>query len=237
MTASLGRTVLALVVPRAHVRYTDGMHTLSGRDKAYAFLRDTVLSSPAAIGTFLNEQELATRIGVSRTPVREALLMLQAEGLIEMVPKRGAYVPAMSGRQIGELMDLRGALERHAASTALKLGTPPVAAMQRALDAQAGIPNTSQEDAAQQFIAIDTQFHQILIDAAGSDLLSRTYAGLRVRQLRVGLTALFCAPGRRATVCTEHQAIVDALAGGDERLAHRMIDEHLGITLQTLLQA
>lgn len=211
------------------------MQTLSGREMAYAFLRDTVLSSPAATGTFLNEQELATRIGVSRTPVREALLMLQAEGLVEMVPKRGAYVPAMSGRQIGELMDLRGVLERHAASTALKLGSPPVVAMQSALDAQAGI--AAGNDAAQRFIEIDAQFHQILIDAAGSDLLSRTYAGLRARQLRVGLTAVFEATDRQSKVCSEHQAIVDALAAGDEARAHQMIDDHLGITLQILLRA
>jgi DNA-binding GntR family transcriptional regulator len=213
------------------------MQSLSGRETAYAFLRDTVLSSPAATGTFLNEQELATRIGVSRTPVREALLMLQAEGLVEMVPKRGAYVPAMSGRQIGELMDLRGVLERHAASTSLKLGSPPVAEMQGALDAQASIAAAPGDDAAQRFIEIDAQFHQILIDAAGSDLLSRTYAGLRARQLRVGLTAVFEATDRQAKVCSEHQAIVDALAAGDEDLAHQMIDDHLGITLQILLRA
>ncbi|CAN5715963.1 GntR family transcriptional regulator [soil metagenome] len=213
------------------------MQSLSGRETAYAFLRDTVLSSPAATGTFLNEQELATRIGVSRTPVREALLMLQAEGLVEMVPKRGAYVPAMSGRQIGELMDLRGVLERHAASTSLKLGSPPVAEMQGALDAQASIAAAPGDDAAQRFIEIDAQFHQILIDAAGSDLLSRTYAGLRARQLRVGLTAVFEATDRQTKVCSEHQAIVDALAAGDENLAHQMIDDHLGITLQILLRA
>ena len=213
------------------------MQTLSGRERAYEFLRDTVLSSPAATGTFLNEQELATRIGVSRTPVREALLMLQAEGLVEMVPKRGAYVPAMSGRQIGELMDLRGVLERHAASASLRLGAPPVAAMQRALDAQAGIAAASEDDAAQRFIEIDAQFHQILIDAAGSELLSRTYAGLRARQLRVGLTAVFEATDRQAKVCSEHQAIVDALADGDEGRAHQMIDDHLRITMQILLRA
>ena len=213
------------------------MQTLSGRERAYEFLRDTVLSSPAATGTFLNEQELATRIGVSRTPVREALLMLQAEGLVEMVPKRGAYVPAMSGRQIGELMDLRGVLERHAASASLELGSPPVAAMQRALDTQAGIAAAPDDESAQRFIEIDAQFHQILIDAAGGDLLSRTYAGLRARQLRVGLTAVFEATDRQAKVCSEHQAIVDALADGDEARAHRTITDHLRITLQILLRA
>ncbi|GAA1672072.1 GntR family transcriptional regulator [Mycolicibacterium murale] len=213
------------------------MQSLSGRDRAYAYLRDQVLSSPAATGTFLNEQQLATQIGVSRTPVREALLTLQAEGLVEMVPKRGVFVPAMSGRQITELMDLRGALERHAASTCLRAGSSPVAQMQSTLADQDHLSDSDYDGAAQKFIELDTRFHQILIDAAGSDLLSRTYAGLRARQLRVGLTALLHGHQRRRDVCSEHRRIVDALAGGDEHLAHRTIDEHLKITLQILLQA
>lgn len=213
------------------------MQSVSGRQKAYEYVRDEVLASPTATGTFLNEQELATRIGVSRTPVREALLLLQAEGLVEMVPKRGAYVPALSGRQIAELMDLRGVLERHAATTSLRSGAPPVAAMQAALDAQAAIAAHPSEDGAAQFIETDAHFHQILIDAAGSELLSRTYAGLRAKQLRVGLAALFCATDRQTKVCVEHQAIVDALADGDEQRAHLTIDEHLGVTLQILLRA
>lgn len=213
------------------------MQSLSGRDKAYVFVRDQVLTSPAATGTFLNEQELATRIGVSRTPVREALLMLQAEGLVEMVPKRGAHVPAMSGRQIGELMDLRGVLERHAASTSLRRGNPPVAAMREALVHQEELADVGTDVAAKEFIDLDGKFHQILVDAAGSDLLSRTYAGLRARQLRVGLTALFSAADRQHNVCTEHEAIVAALESGDEGDVHRAIDDHLEVTLQILLRA
>ncbi len=213
------------------------MQSLSGRDRAYAYLRDQVLSSPAATGTFLNEQQLATQIGVSRTPVREALLTLQAEGLVEMVPKRGVFVPAMSGRQITELMDLRGALERHAASTCLRAGSAPMAQMQSTLADQDDLSASDDDSAAQEFIELDTRFHQILVDAAGSELLSRTYAGLRARQQRVGLTALLHGHQRRRDVCSEHRGIVDALAGGDEHLAHRAIDDHLTITLQILLQA
>ncbi|WP_072805448.1 GntR family transcriptional regulator [Rhodococcoides yunnanense] len=213
------------------------MQSLSGRDKAYVFVRDQVLTSPAATGTFLNEQDLATRIGVSRTPVREALLMLQAEGLVEMVPKRGAHVPAMSGRQIGELMDLRGVLERHAATTSLKAGKAPASAMRSALAEQQVLADIRTDDAAKEFIDLDGKFHQILVDAAGSELLSRTYAGLRARQLRVGLSALFSAADRQHNVCAEHEAIVAALESGDEGDVHRAIDDHLEVTLQILLRA
>ena len=152
--------------------------------------------------------------------------MLQTEGLVEMVPKRGAHVPAMSGRQIAELMELRGVLERHAATRALKAGRVPIEGMRSAL-----------AEAARAFIDWDGRFHQVLIDAAGSDLLSRTYAGLRARQLRVGMSALFSAADRQHNVCSEHQAIIDALEAGDEGLVHEKIDSHLEVTLQILLRA
>jgi DNA-binding GntR family transcriptional regulator len=219
------------------MRYTFGMQPVSGRDRAYAYVRNHVLSSPAATGTFLNEQQLATEIGVSRTPVREALLMLQTEGLVDIVPKRGVFVPAMSGRQIRELMDLRGALEQHAASTCLAAGSVPVAAMRDTLARQQDLCESDADDVGHRFIELDTQFHQSLIDAAGSDLLSRTYAGLRARQLRVGQTALLHGGERKRDVCTEHGQIVDALAAGDEQRTRHAIADHLRITLQILLRA
>lgn len=212
------------------------MQSPSGRDKAYEYVRDVVLTSPAAAGAFLNEQDLATQIGVSRTPVREALLMLQAQGLVELVPKRGAHVPPMSGRQLRELMDLRGVLERHAASIALRAKSAPVAQMRAILADQHQLADAPSDEAAKRFIDLDGSFHMALIDAAGSELLSTTYAGLRSRQLRAGLTALSTTPDRQQSVCREHGAIVDALESGDESAVGNAIDAHLEITLQALLR-
>ncbi len=226
-----------LVASDWELGYTFGMQRESGRNKAYKYVRDQILTSPASSGTFLNEQELATLIGVSRTPVREALLMLQAEGLVEMVPQRGAHVPPMSGRQITELMELRGVLERHAASAAISSGDAPVAAMRKALAEQMTLSCASGPEAAKSFIDLDGKFHQILIDSAGNELLSHTYSGLRARQLRVGLTALFAAEDRQRNVCAEHESIVVALESGDQRFAHRAIEQHLEVTLQILLRA
>src|SRR5690349_14016414 len=101
----------------------------SGRDRAYEYLRDHVLADARMQGQFLNEQELAARIGVSRTPVREALLLLVSDGLVELIPKRGALIPVISGREIAELMEMRGVLERHAAQSAITSGRVPLDAM------------------------------------------------------------------------------------------------------------
>lgn len=210
--------------------------TGSGRERAYRHLRETVLVDPAVQGTFLNEVELAQGIGVSRTPVREALLLLAADGLIEMVPKRGAYVPPLSGRQIRELMELRRLLEQHSASVTLAARTVPLPAMREALAAQEELLRAGR-GAEREFSEWDRRFHQSLVDAAGNELIARTYAGLRTRQVRVGTAALSRTADRPRTVCAEHQRIVDALASGDEQAARTAIDDHLQITLRLFLEA
>ncbi|QYN36710.1 GntR family transcriptional regulator [Pseudonocardia sp. DSM 110487] len=212
------------------------MQQVSGRERAYRHLRETVLVDPAVQGTFLNEVDLAQDIGVSRTPVREALLLLVAEGLVEMVPKRGAYVPPLSGRQIRELMELRTLLEQHAASVTLAQHSVPLETMRAALAEQEHLLTAEPCDA-HEFIEWDRRFHQSLVDAAGNELIARTYAGLRTRQVRVGVAALFRAMDRQRAVCAEHGRIVDALESGDEAAAHAAISEHLRITQQLFLQA
>lgn len=208
---------------------------ISGRDRALHFLRETVLADPEVQGTFLNEVELAGRIGVSRTPVREALLLLVADGLIEMIPGRGAYVPPLSGRQIRELMELRGVLERHSASRALAAGTVPLEVLRFVLGEQRKLAVGGEDATA--FIDRDMVFHQALVDAAGNALLSTTYAGLRVRQRRLGVVALHRSADRQRAVCAEHDRILTALSDGDEPTALAAIDEHLTLTLRVLLEA
>lgn len=210
--------------------------TSSGREKAYEYLRENVLIKPDAQGRFLNEQELAAEIGVSRTPVREALLLLVADGLIELIPQRGAYVPVVTGREISELMELRGVLESHAARLVIEEGHVPAAMMQETLDQQAGLPDTLLPEAAREFIRLDTLFHQQLIDAAGNELISRTYSKLHVRQILVGVAALFRTGGRKQ-VCAEHQDILDALVSGDPAKAQHAIDHHLAVTRDILLRS
>ncbi|GAA4537374.1 GntR family transcriptional regulator [Pseudonocardia xishanensis] len=208
---------------------------LSGRDKALHHLRETVLADPEIGGTFLNEVELASQIGVSRTPVREALLLLVADGLIEMIPGRGAYVPPLTGRQIRELMELRGVLERHCASRALAEGTLPFSTLRRLLAEQDELAEEGADATA--FIDRDMVFHQALVDAGGNAMLSRTYAGLRVRQRRLGVAAVTGSARRQRAVCAEHERIVTALAEGDEAAALAAIDDHLALTLRVLLEA
>ncbi|MFB7496758.1 GntR family transcriptional regulator [Streptomyces sp. NPDC056161] len=205
---------------------------VSGREKAYAYLKDTVLTDPEMQGAFLNEQEIADRIGVSRTPIREALLLLAAEDLVELVPKRGARVAPLTGRQISELMELRGIVERYAASQLIAADRTPVQELRSLLERQSKLTGPGQ---AREFIAVDHLFHSMLVSTVGNALLDRHYDGLRSRQVRAGVTALFNRQGRQEAVLEEHRAILDAVVSGDVEAACVAIDNHLESTLKVLL--
>lgn len=213
---------------------------LSSPEQALTYVRETVLADPAVEGTFLSENDLAEQIGVSRNPVREALLLLVAQGVATLVSGRGAYVTPLSGREMRELKQVRGVLERFAATTAINDHTVPIDHLRATMQEQAQIAETSSDgdlDTAILFIERHIHFHQTLIDAVGNDVLTQTYAGLRVRQRRVGVAALFRSTHRLQAVCDEQAVIVEALARGDEGFAHTAIDNHLQHTLLVLLGA
>jgi DNA-binding GntR family transcriptional regulator len=205
---------------------------LSGRERAYEFVKREVLTDPDMQGTFINEQILADRIGVSRTPIREALLMLAAQELVQLVPKRGAFVAAMSGRELTELIEVRSLIERHAAT--FPMSEPTLTEMRDSLAAQHLLRSPTQ---AKEFIEMDTRFHNALVRATGNEILMRTYDGLRDRQVRAGMVALCQAPGRQQSVLDEHQEIIDSLAAGDIERAVRAIDNHLQETLRVQLRS
>jgi DNA-binding GntR family transcriptional regulator len=204
----------------------------SGREKAYAFLRETVLTDPDMQGRFLTEQEIADRIGISRTPIREALLLLAAEDLVQLVPKRGAHIAPLSGREITELMELRGIVERYTAEQAIAARKVPVRKLTELLDRQRGLSGPEQ---AKEFIAVDHLFHATMVAAVGNELLNRHYDGLRSRQIRAGVVALYNQTGRQKAVLAEHQAILDAVASDDAEAARTAISSHLETTLKVLL--
>ncbi|GGZ46296.1 GntR family transcriptional regulator [Streptomyces bluensis] len=204
----------------------------SGREKAYSYLKDTVLTDPEMQGAFLSEQDIADRIGVSRTPIREALLMLAAEDLVELVPKRGARVAPLTGREIRELMELRGIVERYAAQQLIATDRAPVRELRSLLERQSELTGPDQ---AREFIAVDHQFHSTLVSVVGNALLDRHYDGLRSRQVRAGVVAVYNQQGRQEAVLEEHGAILDALAAGDAEVACAAIDHHLESTLKVLL--
>lgn len=206
--------------------------TQSGRARAYTYLRDEVLPDPAAQGNFITEEEVANRIGgISRTPVREAFLLLGAEGLLELVPRHGAFVPPVRKQEIDEVHELRSLIESHALRSAIAKGKVPIAAMRQALDQQRQVVGEGSE---RRFNELDTEFHMALVRACGNSLLTKVYADLRTRQIRIGVRSLLASEDRQQSVIAEHEAIMAALESSSPERALSALQTHMDVTASAL---
>jgi DNA-binding GntR family transcriptional regulator len=204
----------------------------SAADRAYAFVKRQIVSGAYPGGTLISEGEVSAAVEVSRTPVREAFLRLEVEGLLRLYPKRGALIVPVSAAEIREVLDARQAIEQHAARVAIQAGRHhELAAELRAILAK-HVPGTGPE--AGQFTELDRQFHSALVDAAGNRLLSSFYGTLRDRQLRMGTAALLRDPARYDTILAEHKALTDLIDAGQAQAAADTLAAHLAATKAAL---
>lgn len=195
------------------------------KDRAYDFVKERILTGVYPGGDLLSEGEVAEAVGVSRTPVREAFLLLEAEGLMRLYPKRGALIVPVSPDEIEDVMDTRLLVERHAAARVAE--RPPagfgedveaiLAAQRAALDAG--------DQAA--FVEADRDFHRTIVEAAGNAILARLYDQLRDRLRRMSATAIARDPAVAEVFLSEHRAIADALGRGDGDGAGVLLARHL----------
>ncbi|MFB6812082.1 GntR family transcriptional regulator [Streptomyces sp. NPDC056387] len=176
-------------------------------------------------GTLLTEGELADAVGVSRTPVREALLRLETEGLLKLYPKKGALVLPVSAQEIADVIETRLLVEEFTVRRAVP--APP-----GLLERLAALVEEQRRHAASgdlpALMAADRGFHAEIVRSAGNQILSRLYDQLRDRQLRMGVALLHAHPERVERTLTEHTEILDALRAGDAETAAAAVRAHVG---------
>ncbi|WP_189311475.1 GntR family transcriptional regulator [Streptomyces brasiliensis] len=193
-------------------------------DRVYAHVKQGVLDRRYEGGTLLTEGELAEAVGVSRTPVREALLRLEVEGLIKLYPKKGALVLPVSAQEIADVVETRLLVEQHAARKAIP--APP-----RLLERLAELLAEQKAQAATGDFAAaavtDRCFHAEIVRSGGNEILSRLYDQLRDRQLRMGVAVMYSHPDRIAKTLSEHEEILDALRSGDAEAAVGIVHRHV----------
>jgi len=148
-------------------------------DKAYETVKQGILTSRFPGGARVTEQEIAALSGVSRTPVREALRRLQAEGLVDFTPNFGAVVTAWTESDVDEVFQLRSLLESHGARRAAMLATPEQLATLREL-AEAQFRESTQrtEGYLDRIGELNSRFHHTLQDVAASPRLTRALSAL-----------------------------------------------------------
>jgi len=205
-------------------------------DRVYAHVKQAVLDRTYQGGTLLVEGELAEAVGVSRTPVREALLRLEAEGLLKLYPKKGALVLPVSAQEIADVVETRLLVERYAVGKLLRSLPAPPALLHRLEELLAEHRDCVGRGDLLGASESDRAFHHAIVAAAGNTILEHLYDQLRDRQLRMGVEVMRADPGRVQANLTDHSAILDALRAGDADLADHRVREHVG-RVDTLLRS
>jgi DNA-binding GntR family transcriptional regulator len=203
----------------------------SVRAQAYAILREAIVSLRLAPGHPVSESELAAELGVSRTPVREAIIRLADEGLVEVYPQRGSIVSRISVHEVREAQFIREALERAV--------LPRAAERLAAGGAERLAPILAEQHAAHRagdlarFVAASEALHRALVEVGDHH---QTWNVIRVATGHLDRVR-WLAPPSPATVAdriAEHEAIVDALAVGDVAAADACLTSHLRLALERL---
>jgi DNA-binding GntR family transcriptional regulator len=194
-------------------------------ERVYVHVKSGVLDRRYEGGTLLTEGDLAEAVGVSRTPVREALLRLEAEGLLKLYPKKGALVLPVSAQEITDVVETRLLVEQHAVAKVVEavpaglIGELEESLAEQRRHAEAGDLAT--------FAVADRCFHAAIVRAAGNKILAQLYDQLRDRQLRMGVATMHAEPNRVAKNIAEHAEILDALRAGEAARAADMVERHI----------
>ncbi|HWF71666.1 MAG TPA: GntR family transcriptional regulator, partial [Mycobacterium sp.] len=158
----------------------------AAKDRAHDYVKRQVLSGAFPGGELISEGEVAAALGMSRTPVREAFLRLEADGLLRLYPQRGALVVPVSSEEARAVIEARLVLEQFAAGKVIARGPAVCAAAFKRLSAEL----QRQHDAAaksdwEEFAEADRAFHNVTLRESGNAIVAGFYSSLRDRQMRM----------------------------------------------------
>lgn len=200
---------------------------------AYAALRDSILSGHLKPGDIVNEIPMARELGISRTPVREALLELSSQGLVEILPRRGVRIKYFTEQDVHEVCEIRELIELGVVEKAAQSVTPFVHSKpEQALEQQREAVRIGDVP---EFLRADRLFHIELISLSGNRRLPKILQNLRDLIDVMAQQALTRA-GRMEEVLSEHQAVVDSIKEGKVAEAKEALSHHLQKTKHAVLE-
>lgn len=209
-------------------------------DRAYDALRAGILDGRYGFGDRLGEIEVAAELGLSRTPVREALRRLGSEGLVEVLPNRGARVRTWTAQDLEETYELRAVLEGLGARRAAgRVPAETIDELAALADEMVGVDPSLGHRPPGDFAdlaALNARFHALIVGAAGSDRLAATLAGL-VQLPLVMRTYRRYTDAALARSHAHHHEIVDALRAGDGAWAESVMRSHVLAARAVLLRS
>ncbi len=206
-----------------------GNYSLSGR--VFHRIQEDILSGKYLQNEELREKAIADELGVSRTPVREALRQLELEGLVTIIPNKGAFVVGISRKDIQDIYEIRSRLEGLCAKWAAFNIT---AEQLDELDENIYLSEFHlQKEHFEQVLELDNKFHEILYKASNSKMLDHVLSDFhhyveRARKITLGKSE------RAAKSIEEHKKIVEALRNRDDSKAEKLANEHIMNTIQNM---
>jgi DNA-binding GntR family transcriptional regulator len=202
----------------------------------YESLLDRLLRGELRPGQRLLEIETAAAMGVSPTPVRDAFARLEQDGLVEILPRRGAIVSSFTDTDASELYDLRELLEVHALQWAFARHTGPDDVVELPRLKAISIEGEALTKAGDPmgFNRLDVEFHALLLAMSGNSRLVKLHRLLHNQVQRVRLQTIRL-PGRPATAQADHRELVSALEAWDQPLAETILSGHIRRALADLL--
>lgn len=203
------------------------------RDVVYHTLRDAILEGTLPPGTRLMELQLSARLGVSRTPVREAMHLLSMDGLVNTSVRRGTVVAPIKAEDLRDAMEVRDALEELAARKACHNIKPEQLRQLKELERE--FEDSLQKENAKFLARLDARFHEKITEIAGNARLTRQLGQIRQEIFRYRMeslkdTGIF--PG----VAAEHRQVIEAMQSGDEEKAAKAVRDHIRNSQQVLLE-
>jgi DNA-binding GntR family transcriptional regulator len=196
------------------------------RDGVYDLIRRSILIGEYPGGTFIEEEKISERAGVSRTPVREAFHRLHAEQYIDLMPRKGAMVRQISPQELKGLFEARLLLEGNAMETICRDRVPITATIVHAIEAMREIRDATDGNAMLRFIAMDWSLHCAIIEMGGNDVIIEMYRSLRSRYDRVVRT-IKLTPEHLEKVYLEHIQLLGLLQAFDIAGLKRTLKSHL----------
>lgn len=195
------------------------------REQVYSVIRSAVLSGALHPGDQLTEVGIAEQLNVSRTPAREAIHMLEQEGLIVLVPRKGAFVTGIkSKKEISDIFQVRIVLEGLAAALAAERITPRhIADLNYHIEQ---VNSCIENEDVKGCIRIDTAFHKLICQAADNEVLERILDNL-FEQITRFRAASLTGQDRMKAALEEHKELADALAARDPQRARDVAIKHL----------
>ena len=209
---------------------------LTFADQVYEALRDRILDGEMNAGEFIREQEVSDAMGVSRTPVREALGRLASEGFLERIPHRGLRIPEEPLREVLDIYPIVSSLEVLAGRLAIpELGPEDV---ERLKEINARLAEGMEEKArsrkqVRELVDLNIQFHRVFLERCGNRRLLDLLEDLRSQIVRLELW-YYSYPEHTAQSVEEHDQIIRAIESGDPDEALSILERNMALTWKTL---